>query len=93
MLSEVCGEKGGMSCIMNFPNLLRASFISAFSLYGHELKFCGLPSLVFGAWFIFSNNSVFLTAAVVRGEAMGDLVCHLLLAAVHHVVVEVPGFK
>ena len=41
----------------------------------------------------FSNNSVFLVAALVGGEAMSDLVRQLLLAAVHHVVVEVPGFK
>ena len=50
-------------------------------------------SLVFGARFIFSNNSFFLTAAVVRGEAVGDLVSQLPLTAVHHVMVEVPGFQ
>ena len=53
--------------------------------------FVALSCLVHGSYF--SNNSVFVAAAVVRGEAVGDLVSQLCISSVHHVVVEVPGFK
>ena len=47
-------------------------------------------SMVHGSFF--NNSFVFLAAAVVRGEAVGDLVSELRISSVHHVVVEVPGF-
>ena len=41
----------------------------------------------------FSNNSVFLAAALVGREAVGDLVSELRVSSVYHVMVEMPGFQ